>query len=97
MAGSPHVHSLCRMVWLGEFVSIPERIVVAPAWGRWFPLPLHRGDFVEKGDVVGHVWDGRDHIELVAPVRGAFVGWMAVRGERVRPGAAIAHLLTTEP
>jgi hypothetical protein len=96
MATPMGVHTLWAMVWLGEFLSIPERLVVAPAWGRWCPRPLSHGEFVEKGDVVGLVWDGRDHIELIAPVRGLFIAWMAATGERVRPGMAVARLQTTE-
>lgn len=69
---------------------------MAPAWGRWCPRPLGQGSFVEKGDVVGHVWDGRDYIELIAPVRGFFIDWMAAHGERVHPGTAVAQLRTTE-
>jgi hypothetical protein len=85
------------MVVLGEFVSIPERIVVASAWGRWRARPLIEGDLVEEGDVVGAVWDGRAEIELVAPVSGLFICWLAAQEERVRPGTAVARLQSTEP
>ena len=83
---APRSYAVGPMAWLGEYLSIPERIVVAPAWGRWFPRPLHRGEFVDEGDIVGLVWDGRDNIEIAAPSGGVFVAWMAARGDRVHPG-----------
>ena len=80
----------------GERLLVPERVIVAPAAGRFEPAPpdvvTTEGEIVERGQVVGSVkGPGLD-----APVRSVFRGFMmgllAHDGERVREGQPIAWL-----
>jgi hypothetical protein len=80
----------------GEFLSISERIVVAPSWGRWVAEPLCEGDRVAAGAVVGRVLDNGTATMLVAPVDGVFQGWLTDQGVRVRPGTALARFQIAE-
>jgi hypothetical protein len=80
----------------GEFLSISERIVVAPSWGRWIAEPLSEGDVVVAGAVVGRVLDDGTATMLFAPIDGVFRGWLADHGVRVRPGTALARFQIAE-
>jgi biotin carboxyl carrier protein len=76
----------------GEFVSIPERLVLSPAWGRLRSEPLEPGRSVEVGTVIGAIRQPKLEVRLVCSVAGLFVEWLAEEGERVRPGTPLARL-----
>jgi hypothetical protein len=69
--------------WASSFRSW-ERIVVAPAWARWFPLPLPPSDFVEKG---------RPRVGWVRPHRAGCAGSWGVRRVDARGGRTGAPAL----
>jgi hypothetical protein len=77
----------------GEFVSIPERVVVSPTWGRFHGEALEAGALVPMGAVIGRIREGTEETYLYAPVNAAFVAWLVRDRERVRPGTALARLL----
>jgi biotin carboxyl carrier protein len=76
----------------GEFVSIPERLVISPAWGRLRTNRLAPGHSVESGTVIGAIRQPKLDIPLVSPVGGFFVEWLAAEGERIRAGTPVARL-----
>lgn len=76
----------------GEFVSIPEWIVVAPHWGRLHGGAVDSGFQLERGEVLGHLRDTGIETPLVAPVRAVFVGWLVSDRQRVSPGTPLALL-----
>ena len=80
----------------GESLSIVERVIVSPAWGRFRSGRLSEGQVVERGAVVGTVNGNGHEIPLVSHVRGIFVGWLAEEGERVMPGRRVARLRLAE-
>jgi biotin carboxyl carrier protein len=73
----------------GEFLSVPERLIVAPTAGRFEPLPPS-GDLLEQGACVGTVVHSGQRIPVTATVGGRFMGHLAERGERVRDGQPLA-------
>lgn len=78
----------------GEFFSIPERLIVAPAWGRFHRERVDEGGRVEPGAVVGCLTGNGADVPLISPVGGIFELWLAVEGEPVRPGQALACVRT---
>ena len=81
----------------GERLGVPERVIVAPASGRFRPLAedsvLHEGELDEE-QVIGFV-DGVGHSTPVrSPFRGFLMGLLAHAGERVREGQPVAWLRT---
>lgn len=76
----------------GEFLSIPDRLVVAPQWGRFHGRPLEEGQRLRRGAVIGSVTQGRDRRVVRAPGRSVLVAWLAYEGEWVAPGAPLARL-----
>lgn len=86
--GSPGDHPVRQ----GEFLSIRERVVVAPAWGRLAREPVDGGGRVRRGAVIGWLRTREGDIPLLAPVSGVFLAWLAGEGERVPPGRAVAWL-----
>jgi hypothetical protein len=80
----------------GERVSIAERIVVAPAWGRVQKRPLSEGQWIEEGSVIGYIRENGDQVPLVCHGSSVFVTWLAHENERVPPGRALARLRTVE-
>jgi biotin carboxyl carrier protein len=76
----------------GEFVSIEERLVLSPAWGRLRADPVEEGHHIQAGTVIGVVRQPKSDIPLVCPVAGRFLEWLAVDGERIRPGTPLALL-----
>jgi biotin carboxyl carrier protein len=76
----------------GEFVSIEERLVLSPAWGRLRADPVVKGRHIRAGTVIGLVRQTKTDIPLVCPVTGRFLEWLAVDGERIRPGTPLALL-----
>jgi biotin carboxyl carrier protein len=82
----------------GERLAVPERVVLAPASGRFRPLSdgggVPEGDHVDAEQVIGFV-DGAGHSTPVrTPFRGFLMGLLAHAGERVREGQPVAWLRT---
>jgi len=80
----------------GEFLSITERLVVAPAWGRFHGEPLEEGSGILKGSIIGRLTEGRRETVVVSPIRGVFLAWLVWEGERVPPGRPVARLRVAE-
>jgi hypothetical protein len=77
----------------GEALLVPERLIVAPAPGRFRPL-LRAGEspIVTEGEAVG-VIEGPGSITPVrSPFRGRLEGMLAHPGERLREGQPVAWL-----
>jgi len=80
----------------GERLTVPERVIVAPAPGRFRPLVdddvAADGDALAEEQVIGFV-EGVGHSTPVrSPFRGLLMGMMAHAGERVREGQPVAWL-----
>ncbi len=75
----------------GERLMVPERVIVAPAPGRF--RPVDDGDDVVTSDqVIGFV-EGIGHSTPVrSPFSGMLMGLMAHAGERVREGQPVAWM-----
>ncbi len=75
----------------GERLMVPERVIVAPAPGRF--RPVDGGDDVVTSDqVIGFV-EGIGHSTPVrSPFSGMLMGLMAHAGERVREGQPVAWI-----
>lgn len=76
----------------GEWLSISERLVIAPMWGRFDAEPIAVGQMLHAGTILGHLSDNGHRIEIVSHVTGDFAGWLVRNGERVHPGMALARL-----
>ena len=75
----------------GELLTVPERVILAPAPGKFRPAESTDGQLVEE-QVIGFV-DGVGHSTPVrSPFTGLFMGLMAYAGERVREGQPVAWL-----
>ena len=81
----------------GEGLGVPERVIVAPASGRFRPVAgdsIPEGDALDEEQVIGFV-DGVGHSTPVrSPFRGFLMGLLAHAGERVREGQPVAWLRT---
>lgn len=79
---------------VGETLSIPERVIVAPAMGVFHRLDgdggIHEGHTVERGDLIGIVRSLGTSTPVHSPFQGLLLGMLASDGERVRRGQAIA-------
>jgi biotin carboxyl carrier protein len=76
----------------GEWILIPERLVVSPGLGRFHRLDLEEGQQVKEGVLLGHIRENGLVEPVVARVGGTFVAWMVSEGERVHPGEPLARL-----
>ena len=75
----------------GELLTVPERVILAPAPGKFRPAETTDDQLVEE-QVIGFV-DGVGHSTPVrSPFTGLFMGLMAYAGERVREGQPVAWL-----
>ena len=76
----------------GELLTVPERVIVAPAPGKFRPAGSPEGDELVEEQVIGFV-DGVGHSAPVgSPFSGLLMGLMAYAGERVREGQPVAWL-----
>lgn len=77
----------------GESLVVPERVILAPAPGRFRPAEDGiADDIVATEQVIGFV-DGVGHSTPVrSPFSGLFMGLMAHAGERVREGQPVAWM-----
>jgi biotin carboxyl carrier protein len=82
----------------GETLSVPERVIVAPAIGVFHRSDgdgrIHDGDLIGKGDVVGIIRSLGRSTPVPSPFAGSLVAILARDGERVRPGQPVAWLRT---
>jgi biotin carboxyl carrier protein len=77
----------------GERLAVPERVIVAPASGRFRPVAEAQSEQdVAEEQVIGFI-DGAGHSTPVrSPFRGFLMGLLAHAGERVREGQPVAWL-----
>ncbi len=84
-----------------ERLSVPERVVIAPAAGTFEPSPVEEatteGELVRAGQVIGHVTGGSTRTAVTSPFGGFFMGHLARAGERVRIGQPLAWLRVLHP
>lgn len=80
----------------GERLAVPERVIVAPASGRFLPAgrEIPGEGHVDEAQVIGFV-EGVGHTTpVLSPFRGFLMGLLAHAGERVREGQPVAWLRT---
>jgi biotin carboxyl carrier protein len=79
----------------GEVLTVPERVIVAPAPGTFRPAEPLEGQVeapVTEEQVIGFV-EGKGHSTPVrSPFGGLLMGLLAHAGERVREGQPVAWL-----
>jgi biotin carboxyl carrier protein len=80
----------------GERPVVPERVILAPAPGRFRPLENGEGapeaaEVVEE-QVIGFVDGVGQSTPVRSPFGGQLMGMMAHEGERVRQGQPVAWL-----
>ena len=85
---------LHQSVSQGENVpDIRERIVVAPAVGRFRPLPpeifASEGEWVEVGQALAEITINDVSIPVISPFRGWVMGMLALSGQPVIEGEAL--------
>jgi biotin carboxyl carrier protein len=77
-------------------LDLPDRIVVAPNHGRVVVRPPQsftaEGEVVRAGDVIAVIESNPVSVEVRAPCDAWLLSFLARDGERVGPGAPIAHL-----
>jgi len=73
----------------GEALHVIERIIVAPSVGVFHRLDRST---VARGDVIGTVRSLGTATVIESPFEGILVGFLALEGERVRPGQPVAWL-----
>lgn len=77
---------------MGEELTIAERLIVSPCWGRFRAAPLVEGQPVAAGTLIGVMVEQGVEIPLVSHVGATFLSWLAREGERLAPGSRIAAL-----
>ena len=75
---------------LGEQTEMVERLIISPTTGKFRPrLPsLGANSVVRPGLVIGTVGD----VAVESPFAGYLMGYLAISGERVEHGQALAWL-----
>ena len=79
----------------GERLVVSERMIVAPGAGVFRPGHLAgrpEGAYVEIGAEVGVIEGRGTRLAVRSPFRGALMGMLALPGERLREGQAVAWL-----
>ena len=76
--------------------DLPDRLVVAPAFGRVvIAAPMRftsEGEVVRAGDVLATVHSADRAVEVSAPFDAWLLAFLVRDGERVEPGAPIVHM-----
>lgn len=76
-----------------ETLAIRERLVIAPTAGRFHPLPpqifTSEGEWVESGQALAEVNDGRELIPVISSFSGWVMGMLVVPGQPVSEGEAL--------
>jgi hypothetical protein len=80
----------------GEFVSISERLVVSPRYGRFHREAIAGGRTIRPGSLLGRVTQAGDQALVVSPLRAVFLGWLVFEGEWVWPGRPLVLLRSRE-
>jgi hypothetical protein len=80
----------------GERVTMSEKLVVSPVWGRLQKHSLTEGQWLEEGSVIGSIHEAGSEFPLVCHGASMFVTWLAYENERVPPGRALARLRSIE-
>ncbi|HEX5094761.1 MAG TPA: acetyl-CoA carboxylase biotin carboxyl carrier protein subunit [Acidimicrobiia bacterium] len=76
----------------GETLTVPERVVIAPAVGVFRPTIVDTGKVVREGDEIGVIEAlGTSH-PVRSPFDGTIMGMLAHSGERMRAGQPVAWL-----
>lgn len=78
---------------VGEPTQIRERVVVAPAPGRFRPLPAEvfttEGEWVSPGTLMAEINEGDEVVEVRSPFAGWVMGMLAFPGHSVRRGEGL--------
>jgi hypothetical protein len=78
--------------FIGEVVSLPESLGVAPSQGRFRREPLVEGTLVHAGSVIGTVaFNGSKVRPVTLSKDGVFLGWLAWDGEALTKGVPLAR------
>jgi len=81
---------------VSNVVILRERVVVAPAPGRFHPLPPEtfttEGEWVERDQVLARVQNGDEAVDVRSRFRGWVMGMLAIPGQPVREGQALFWL-----
>ena len=76
--------------------DLPDRIVVSPEHGRLVVNTSRtftaEGEVVRAGEVIAVVESGQSSFEICAPCDAWVLSFLVRDGERVGPGAPLAHL-----
>lgn len=72
----------------GEYLAVAERLIVAPAPGRF--VPDHTAGDLRVGQVVGNVVRSDGVTPVHSSFAGRFMGHLAADGQRVRDGQPLA-------
>jgi len=76
----------------GEWLTGPERMIVAPSVGVFRPLEVATGDEIAEGDLIGKVHGPGTESPVHSPFGGTLMGMLALPGERLREGQPVAWL-----
>lgn len=76
----------------GERPLVPERVIIAPAEGRFRPVPHDDSGAISEEQVIGFVESHNQSTPVRSPFRGVLMGTLAHAGERVREGQPVAWL-----
>jgi biotin carboxyl carrier protein len=80
----------------GEGLTVPERVILAPASGRFRPVDgdheATASPVVVQEQVIGFVEGIGDSTPVRSPFEGLLMGMLAHAGERVREGQPVAWL-----
>jgi len=81
---------------VAEVTTIDERVVVAPAKGRFVPRPPEtfttEGEWVEQGQIVAEIVIGESTVPVVSMFTGWMMGMLAIAGQPVAAGAQLFRI-----
>ena len=91
-------HPMESVLTSGERLGVPERVILAPASGRFRPVADDavppEGDQLHEEQVIGFIETTGQSTPVRSPFRGFLMGLLAHAGERVREGQPVAWLRT---
>lgn len=77
-------------------VDLPDRIVVAPGYGKFAihraPVVTAEGLLVRAGEALGELVSSSGRVPVPAPCDAWLLSHLVFDGERVRPGRPLVHL-----
>jgi len=77
----------------GELLTVPERVIVAPAIGLFMPREgMFNGMRIDRGDAIGEVQGPGTATPVCSPFDGVLQGVLTLPGERLRRGQPVAWL-----